>query len=350
VRVLITGATGFLGKKVLESILSDERIQAVSVISRQVRVHPNPRVSVYTLDLSEPSCVDALSTLVHQHDSVIHLAGLYRFTQSYSENYQQNVLPALNLVAAYKQCSEQYNIPAIDLPPLFYASTFAVGLGLKSALLEEPLTQLSPQKYSYSYTKGLAERVFSDSPYRTYIFRLASLTGRMQDGLIEKIDGPYIFLNILRMASRIPGSKHIPFFPVLADPLGHLPITPVDCAAELFHSALFNTALLAQYKVHLCAVDLDTVKIKDYCEHSIKRYFKSARPVYVKKIPTALSSLEKKLTAGVKEIFEFSLNPIHCHNDQFKRYFPKIIIPRFEQFESQFYYGFEQYQGEIQTQ
>ncbi len=349
-KVLITGSTGFLGKKVLDLLVDDARVTRIFATTRQVLSHPSAKVQVCRMDLSDPTVVPVLSPIVEQVDAVIHLAGLYRFTSGYSLNYQNNVLPATHLISAFQDCLDRHSeLTPEKLPPLIFASSFAVGLGMEGALEEKALSELPPKHFAYSHTKGIAERVFSDSPFRTWVFRLGSLTGSMEHGLIEKVDGPYILLNFLREISKLPGSGLIRRFPVLGNPVGTVPLFPVDVAAHIFHQAVFHPELKKEMKVHLGAVQKHGVKIRDFSEEAVKHYFPKAKPIFVKKIPKVLKKIEEKVLRGNGEVFEFALNPVQCRSERFRELFPEIRVPEFREYQEGFFGGFDQYQGEVRS-
>ena len=336
-RVLLTGSTGFLGKRLLENLVNDPKISAIDVTTRKKLYHPSEKVRVHQIDLADPSCVSMLAKLVFTNDSVVHLAGLYDFSAKYSANYQNNVLPAMHLIRAFDEHPRRTEIP------IFFASTFAVGLGTGTPLNEGPLVKLAPKYYAYSHTKGLAERVFTDSGLNTYVFRLGALAGSSKDGLIEKIDGPYILLKILQQVSRIPGTRFLQRVPVLADPHGVIPLLPVDSAAALFHLALFNPKLKALRQGHFGAFDDQCVQIQEICAAAVSHYFPKAKPLFVKNIPRQLAVLEKLTIKGAAEVFEFSLKPVLLKNELFKEVFSEVKIPAFKSYQDVFFKGFQSF-------
>ena len=243
----------------------------------------------------------------------------------------------MHLVRAFDQGESKKNIP------IYFASTFAVGLGTGSPLQEGPLTKLAPKAFGYSHTKGLAERIFTDSGLRSYIFRLGALSGSPKDGLIEKIDGPYTLLKILSRVSKYPGTQFLPRIPVLAEPTGVIPLLPVDSAAAIFHDALFHPTLSELPKAHFGAFDSDCVNIREICEAAVTHFFPKSRAFFVKDVPHQFALLEKLMTQGTAEIFEFSLKPVSLQNDLFKKYFSDIEIPAFDTYREVFFSGFQNY-------
>lgn len=97
-KVLITGATGFIGSHTAEHFLS----KGVSVRCLVRRHHKSlgwiekKDVEVQRGDLSEPGCLDEL---LHGIDTVIHVAGITK-AKSPAEYYQGNVQSTQNLLDA----------------------------------------------------------------------------------------------------------------------------------------------------------------------------------------------------------------------------------------------------------
>ena len=105
-RVLVTGATGFVGSHVVEHLLRSTDWEIVG-LSRSLRHvgswrEPSPRLSLRTADLNEPGSVDALMAEVRP-DGVIHLAGQPLEPISWSDpaaTFRLNVIGQIHLFEA----------------------------------------------------------------------------------------------------------------------------------------------------------------------------------------------------------------------------------------------------------
>lgn len=326
-RVLLTGATGFLGKQVLELLLADPRIIQIQVVTRRPLKHPDPKVRVIQADLSFPGDCRQLG---EEFDAVIHLAGLYDFTQGFVSNYTQNVLPALNLAAKLRELNQKRRVP------IYYASTFAVGYQHPGILDEKPLEHLAPKSFSYGFTKGVAEQALLSAGIPAFAFRLGVLVGTQEDGRIEKVDGPYYFFQILEKLARTPGARFLKRVPIPARPDAHIPLVPVDLAARTFQEALFHPGLAEEASGVYGLYSLDCVSVREMTEAVLGKYLPGSKPVYLNRVP-------EFLTRSRGEIFRFGLEPVRLDNSRFQERFPMIRLPRFEGFESALFQGYETY-------
>src|SRR5258708_2884483 len=106
--VLLTGATGFLGNEVLTQLIADPRVESITVVARGTRKHTSPKVRTLQVDLSMAESVQRiLSEPLDDLDVVIHLAGLYDFSESTAPNYLGNVLPTLNILKITRKLNEK---------------------------------------------------------------------------------------------------------------------------------------------------------------------------------------------------------------------------------------------------
>lgn len=275
-KILLTGASGFLGKWVLRLLLQHESVTEVQVISRSKESHPDPRVSVIRKDLSNPSLLNHIRS---NPDVVIHLAGLYEFGTSFAENYRTNVLGTQNLLDAIRHFAPTR---------ILHASSYAVGIG-ESALKNAPLPKLPPREHAYAYTKALAERLMEQAQtqlaHRVEVFRLGILIGDSKSGGVEKLDGPYSFYkNLLKIAQLSPDK--MPLW-IPADPEATLPLVAVDEAAQiLVHSAMHPQAEGSEPLYH-AVYRTDSVTVRELMDsfsdeierNSQKRLIPMYRPI-----------------------------------------------------------------------
>ena len=70
----------------------------------------------------------------------------------------------------------------------------------------------------------------------TRIFRPGIIVGDSQTGKMDKVDGPYYFINAIKKYSLI--LKKIPFLPMSFNPRTKIPMIPVDHCARFIHLLL----------------------------------------------------------------------------------------------------------------
>ncbi len=332
-KCLLTGATGFFGKRILDLLIADERIEAIHVISRRKTFHVHPKVWMHTGDLTETwNTQDYIEDL----DAILHIAGLYQFNAPLSQCYQQNVLPALNLVDQIRQSKTKKK------PRVLFASTYVVGLGSNEAIAEGPLTQLPSSSEPYAYTKALAEKVITDSGYPASIFRLGILVGDQSCGHIDKIDGPYYLMKSLyqlSLARFIPGLRALP---IPASREGIIPLVPVDSAAQVLHQSLFHEPKSGRQE-YFGVYHPESINPYHLGELIYENYFPNRRFFPMGRgIPKVLFKLQTPLTQIPREIIEYSLRPIPLHNPYFQEVFGSHAVPHFEEYREAFFSGFHE--------
>lgn len=352
-RILITGATGFLGKYVLAEVL-DREVETVYVVSRNNRTHPDPRVVIVKGDLSQNYFwQNTLSSTAKKIDHVIHLAGLYDFNQDFASNYRNNVLPALHLVEYVR------SLPEDERPLIHCASTYAVGLGLEGVLKEEPLEGLPPVRQAYPYTKALAEKVLTDSPVSCRIFRVGVLIGDSAEGAIEKLDGPYyvfrVAWSVQRWAQRLSWPRWTAVMPgklSLTLPLNEtavFPIVPVDSAARVFARSVFEMPKSESTHSQIFnMLDAKGVTIGELTRDCFKEFLPYLRVSFFDPNKSYMSPILKNqsLITGIPfGALEFGIRAVSFENSKFTEAFGPDAIPNYASYRSSLFSGFKSFMG-----
>ncbi|MBY0470700.1 SDR family oxidoreductase [bacterium] len=351
-KVLLTGGTGFLGKKVLSQLLLLPQVTRVVVVTRTLKSHPSPRVHLLNLDLSHPSAMNSLPTDI---DCVVHLAGLYDFEADFTKNYIQNVVPTLNLLDKMRELNTAKRVP------LLFASTYAVGFGLKKPLLEEPVTLLPPKSVPYAFSKATAEKAVTESGIPAQIFRFGILVGEQENGAIEKVDGPYTFVRLISKLGSLAASLSRPrhfkiltstavtrwgYLPFPGDSEGILPFVPVDVAAKVVTQSVDGLSQWTGTQEIYGVYNPSSVTVKKFSELLLGEYMPGFKPVFVSSLPAWSLKFQRAITQVSGTSFEFALNPLQLSNLNFVERFKDVSIPPFESYAPSFFQGYQDYVGE----
>jgi NAD(P)-dependent dehydrogenase (short-subunit alcohol dehydrogenase family) len=233
----VTGATGFIGRHLVERLLerdgdifvlvrpgSRDRLEAlIERWDADGRIHPVVGdLSAPLLGLDE----QAIDVLRGQVDHLFHLAAVYDMTADEERNRIANVEGTANVVALAN---------AIGAGRFHHTSSIAAAGRYKGLFREDMFDEGQKLDHPYYRSKFESERIArrqTQMPWRVY--RPAIVVGHSQTGEMDKIDGPYYFFKLIqRLRGWLPE-----WFPLVGPELGYTNIVPVDfVAAAIDHIA-----------------------------------------------------------------------------------------------------------------
>lgn len=178
--ILITGATGFIGEKLVES-LKDKKLRCLVRENNVVDFLKRSNVELFYGDITDKASVDKA---VEGCDVVVHLAGELRSVR-FKTNYKINVLGTQNIVDA------------------------CVKHKIKKLVFTSSIMATNKQRGVYGETKLMAENIVKESPISKVILRPTMVYG----------SGRSTFMNLVNYV------KKLPVVPVLGN--GKATIQPV---------------------------------------------------------------------------------------------------------------------------
>lgn len=169
-KILLTGATGFLGFRTLEKLVElpqVSKIIATGRVLKKLHTISHPKVKYILGDLTDQLFVQQL---VNQVNYIIHAAALSSPWGEYKDFEAANLTSQINLVQACKNIEIKKYV-FISTPSLYFDSTDR--FNIKES---DPL----PSKFinAYAETKRLAEIELEKSSIPYIILRPRALTGR----------------------------------------------------------------------------------------------------------------------------------------------------------------------------
>ena len=233
----VTGATGFIGKRLVEQLLANrqgdvyvlvrqnstgrledlvERWSMVVGASAAERVHP------VVGDLRRPLLgveKEQVAELRGKIDHFFHLAAVYDMTAPAERNTAVNVGGTTHAVELAR---------AVDAKCLHHVSSIAVAGTYKGVFAEDMFEEGQRLPSPYHRTKFESERIVREQPYVPWrVYRPGIVVGDSITGEMDKIDGPYYFFKaIQRLRQLLPE-----WVPLVGLDLGYTNIVPVDWVA-----------------------------------------------------------------------------------------------------------------------
>lgn len=249
--VLVTGYPNFVVKRLVDKLAAQGR--TVYLLCREdfekaARRDFAPVDDHVRLVTGDVACMDLglsgaeVKVMRAEVGTVFHLAGIYYLGSGEAEMERVNIDGTRNALAF-----------AQELPGLkrfvHYSSAFVAG-SREGVILEDELVEPPRFRNPFERTKFMAERIarqaMADIP--VCIVRPSLIVGDSHSGEIEKLDGPYFFMQVL---VNLPLDIHLPLVGKGAFPLNLVPVDFVvdaiahiadhpDAAGRTFHLVDLN--------------------------------------------------------------------------------------------------------------
>ena len=237
-RFFLTGASGFLGKYLLELLCKDQDVKTIYLLLQdksrldyieQHLLNKNIQmkkivfiqgdITKKNLDITE----NKFNLLLGNIDKIYHLAALYDL------NANSKKLDLINHQGTKNTLEFAQKIKAKSFD---YISSIAVAGNFSGKFFENDNLKKPKTKNAYYESKYKAELHIHNNCNIVYkIFRPGIIVGSSIDGYIEKVDGIYYIFNLLSELK-----KNLPAWFSLACPEGGiLNLVPVDYVAKAIH-------------------------------------------------------------------------------------------------------------------
>lgn len=228
----VTGATGFIGRYLVENLL--QREGTIYVLCREASLGKvetlrkkvgdlDGRVVPVMGDLTQPELgiSDAdQDKLRGQVNHFFHLAAVYDLEAGESEQIMANVEGTRNAMGAAK---------ALQAGCFHHTSSIAAAGMYPGIFREDMFEEAEKLDDPYLRTKHESEGLVRKQckvPYR--IYRPAMVVGHSKTGEIDKIDGPYYFFSLIKKLRQLLP----PWMPMVGIEGGRFNLVPVDYVAD----------------------------------------------------------------------------------------------------------------------
>jgi thioester reductase-like protein len=226
----ITGATGFIGRRLLEQLVTHEgtvhalvREESAGRLARIAdalgatdRIRPVVGdLTAPRLGLSDPQVAELTGRIEH----FFHLAAIYDLTADARTNTRVNVGGTRHAVALANE---------IGAGCFEHVSSVAVAGAHLGTFTEAMFDERQPLQHPYHVTKFESERLVRNQAAGAWrVYRPAVVIGDSRTGEMDKLDGPYYFLPLIKRLRGLPAHWRLPW-----PRLGATNVVPVDFVAR----------------------------------------------------------------------------------------------------------------------
>jgi len=227
----VTGATGFIGRYLVQELLENRegeihvlcRAGSLGRMERLIQQWGSNRVVPVVGDLSSPSLgVDPAWVAEHRGEVThfFHLAAIYDITADDATNDAMNIDGTRNALTLAGD---------LQVGTFHQVSSVAAAGDYHGTFTEEMFDQGQPLPSPYHRTKFESEKIVREEstvPWRVY--RPSIVVGDSEHGTMDKIDGPYYFFPVIkRLRDALPA-----WLPLVGVDLGDTNVVPVDYVAK----------------------------------------------------------------------------------------------------------------------
>ena len=221
-RYVVTGGTGFIGRRVVSRLLDARPDAEVWVLVRRQSLGRFERLAAEWGERAKPLVGELPELALTQDtvaelgtmDHVVHCAAIYDITAGEAEQRAANVEGTRAVIELAQRLNATFH----------HVSSIAVAGDFAGEYTEDDFDVGQQLPTPYHQTKFEAELlVRSASGLRYRIYRPAVVVGDSRTGEMDKVDGPYYFFGVLAKLAVLPS-----FTPILLPDTGRTNIVPVD--------------------------------------------------------------------------------------------------------------------------
>ena len=225
-RYVVTGGTGFIGRRVVARLLESQPDAQVWVLVRRqslgrfehLSLQWDDRAKPLVGDLTELELADQTIAELGGVDHVVHCAAIYDITADDAEQRATNVDGTRAVIELARRLDATFH----------HVSSIAVAGDFAGEYTEDDFDVGQRLPTPYHQTKFEAELLVRSTPGLRYrVYRPAVVVGDSRTGEMDKVDGPYYFFGVLARLAVLPR-----FTPVLLPDTGRTNVVPVDYVVD----------------------------------------------------------------------------------------------------------------------
>ncbi len=229
-RYVVTGGTGFIGRRVVSRLLATRPDAQVWVLVRRQSLGRFERLATEWGERAKPLVGDLTELVLTDEviaelggpegrvDHVVHCAAIYDITADEAGQRTTNVEGTRAVIDLAQRLHATFH----------HVSSIAVAGDFAGEFTEDDFDVGQQLPTPYHQTKFEAELLVRSAPGLRYrIYRPAVVVGDSRTGEMDKVDGPYYFFGVLAKFAVLPSLT-----PILLPDTGRTNIVPVDYVVD----------------------------------------------------------------------------------------------------------------------
>ena len=330
-KILITGSTGFIGRRLTNRLLDQgHEIYAIvrpqSIDKAKSLFKSQKHIHFVIGDVSNNDVLEHVSGVVslpEDIECVVHLAAIYDLEVNLSDAYANNVVGTQNIIYLCQRLK--------NLKYYHHVSTYAVSGLHNGEFGEEELNPALKYPDFYGRTKMQAEYLVRNAlmkKVKVRIYRPGIIIGDSTTGEMDKIDGPYYFFRFFNFLTKHRNKLPINFIPVSCHRSSTLPLLPVDTLVDWLSVMLTKPTDHKLRSYHL--IPDEKIFITEFVEEALK-YFELKMKVQRIPFPEVYGSLLPLLKIP-KQLVPYMQSRITFKKDQIHQDFPELKSPVYKDY------------------
>jgi len=227
-RYVVTGGTGFIGRRAVSRLLENSPDAQVWVLVRRASLGRFERLATKWGERAKPlvgdltaenlGLTDPVLAELGTVDHVLHCAAIYDITAGAAEQQAANVEGTRAVIGLARRLDAT----------LSHLSSIAVAGDFAGEFAEADFDIGQQLPTPYHQTKFEAEALVRSTPGLRYrVYRPAVVVGDSRTGEMDKVDGPYYFFPLLAKLALLPGLT-----PMAVPDTGRTNVVPVDYVVD----------------------------------------------------------------------------------------------------------------------